>query len=55
LKEFRSHTEDERADDKREVEGASASGVEDPVEGCSKDEEGDEVQDFVVVEDIDLN
>lgn len=37
------------------MEGASASGIEDPVEDGREDEEGDKVQNFVVDNAADLD
>lgn len=48
LEELGADAEDEGADGEGEVEGAAAVGVEDPVEDDGEEEEGCEVEDFVV-------
>lgn len=48
LQEFGSDAEEGGADGESEVEGAAARGVEDPVEAEGEEEEGQEVEGFVV-------
>lgn len=52
LKDLGADAEGCRADQQGQVEGAPPVGVEDPVEGYSEEEEGDEVEDLVVYEGV---
>ena len=54
LEELRAYSENACAYDQREVETPSPRGVEDPVEASCEDEEGQEMENFVVDPSIDL-
>lgn len=54
LQELRADAKAECAHDEGEVQGAPAVGIGDPVEDDGQDEEGKEVEDFVVDQDVDL-
>jgi len=54
LKELRANSKDACANEQREVETPSPRGVEDPVEAGCEDEEGKEMEEFVVYYGVDL-
>lgn len=54
LEDFGADAEAGGADEKGEVEGAAAGGVDDPVKYQGEEEEGQEVEDFVVDEGVPL-
>ena len=52
MKELRANSTDARANEQREVETPSPRGVEDPVEAGCEDEEGQEMEQFVVYDSV---
>ncbi len=48
LQRFRTESKAQGDDKESEVEKPAPSGIEDPVEGDGQDEEGDEMQDFLI-------
>ena len=54
MKELRANPEDACANEKREVETSSPRRVKDPVEAGGEDEEGEEMEEFVVHYAVDL-